>query len=130
MGRWDPIPPIWLEGRIYLEFLRLIRDPVFRGEDVPPGLRKPVLLIPGFLAGDWTLRTQYDWLSRVGYKPRLAGVSFNVMYSEVMLRPLLDTLRQMHRKTAGRVYPLGQSRGGALATVLSRRKPAPVALVI
>ena len=103
MGRWDPIPPMWLEGRIYLEFLRLIRDPVFRGIDVPPGLRKPVLLIPGFLAGDWTLRTQFDWLQRVGYRPRLAGVSFNVMYSEVMLKPLLDTLLAMHRKSGARV---------------------------
>ena len=59
---------MWLEGRFYLEFLRLIRDPVFRGVDVPPGLRSPVLLIPGFLAGDWTLRTQHDWLQRVGYR--------------------------------------------------------------
>ena len=115
MGRWDPIPPMWLEGRIYLEFLRLIRDPVFRGIDVPPGLRKPVLLIPGFLAGDWTLRTQFDWLQRVGYRPRLAGVSFNVMYSEVMLKPLLDTLLAMHRKSGARVSVVGHSRGGVLA---------------
>ena len=87
LGRWDPLPPMWLEGRFSFEFLRLIRDPVFRGDDVPDGLRRPVLLIPGFLAGDWTLRTQYDWLKRVGYRPRLAGLAFNVMYSAVMLKP-------------------------------------------
>ena len=98
---------MWLEGRFYLEFLRLIRDPVFRGVDVPSGSRKPVLLIPGFLAGDWTLRTQYDWLRRVGYRPRLAGLSFNVMYSEVMLRPLIDTLFAMNRKTGARVSIVG-----------------------
>ena len=74
---------MWLEGRFYLEFLRLIRDPVFRGDDVPSGLRRPVLLIPGFLAGDWTLRTQFDWLKRVGYRPRLAGVAFNVSVNAV-----------------------------------------------
>jgi triacylglycerol lipase len=130
MGRWDPIPPMWLEGRIYLEFLRLIRDPVFRGDDVPPGLRRPVLLIPGFLAGDWTLRTQYDWLRRVGYRPRLAGVAFNVTYSEVMLRPLIDSLVALHRKTASRVSLLGHSRGGVLAKVLSHRKPDLVEQVI
>ena len=28
--------------------------PAFRGVDVPPGLGRPVILIPGFLAGDWT----------------------------------------------------------------------------
>jgi pimeloyl-ACP methyl ester carboxylesterase len=114
---------MWLEGRIYLEFLRLIRDPVFRGRDIPHGGGRPVLLIPGFLAGDWTLRTQYDWLRRVGYRPRLAGLAFNVMYSEVMLKPLADALVALHRKTGARVSLVGHSRGGVLAKVLSHRRP-------
>jgi pimeloyl-ACP methyl ester carboxylesterase len=122
-GRWHPIPPIWLEGRIYIESLRLIRDPVFHGEDVPPGRRKPVMLIPGFLAGDWTLRTLFDWLRRVDYRPRMAGVALNVTYSEVMLRPLIDTLLELNRKTGARVSLVGHSRGGVLAKVLSHRKP-------
>src|SRR5258708_22725235 len=87
-GRWDPIPPMWLEGRIYLESLKLIRDPVFRGDDVPSGLRKPILLVPGFLAGAWTLRTLFDRLKRVEYRPRIARVPVNVTYSEVKHRPL------------------------------------------
>jgi pimeloyl-ACP methyl ester carboxylesterase len=124
------MPPMWLEGRVYLEFLRLIGDPVFRGEDVPSGLRRPVLLIPGFLAGDWTLRLQYDWLRRVGYRPRLAGVALNVRYSEVMLRPLMDTLIALHHKTASRVSLIGHSRGGVLAKVLSHRRPDLVEQVI
>ena len=130
LGRWDPIPPIWLEGRFYLEFLRLVRDPVFRGVDVPVGLHKPVMLIPGFLAGDWTLRLQHDWLKRVGYRPKLAGVTFNVMYSEVMLKPLIDTLLALHRKTRARVALVGHSRGGVLAKVLSHRHPDLVEQVI
>lgn len=122
-GRWHPIPPIWLEGRISIESLRLIRDPVFHGEDVPPGRRKPVMLIPGFLAGDWTLRTMFEWLRRVDYRPRMAGVALNVTYSEVMLRPLIDTLLELNRKTGARVSLVGHSRGGVLAKVLSHRKP-------
>lgn len=121
---------MWLEGRVYLEFLRLIRAPVFRAVDVPPGLRRPVLLIPGFLAGDWTLRLQYDWLRRVGYRPRLAGVTFNVRYSEVILRPLMESLVALHRKTAARVSLIGHSRGGVLAKVLAHRKPDLVEQVI
>jgi pimeloyl-ACP methyl ester carboxylesterase len=130
MGRWDPVPPMWLEGRIYLEYVRLIRDPVFRGVEVPPGLGRPVLLIPGFLAGDWTLGTPVQWLRRVGYRPRLAGVNFNVHYSEVTLRPLIDALEALHRKTRSRVSVLGHSRGGVLAKVLSHRKPELVEQVI
>jgi triacylglycerol lipase len=129
-GRWDPIPPMWLEGRVYLEYLRLIRDPVFRGIEVPPGLGRPVMLIPGFLAGDWTLRTPFDWLRRIGYKARMGGVAFNVMYSEVMLRPLIDVLQQLHHRTGARVSLVGHSRGGVLAKVLSHRKPELVEQVI
>jgi triacylglycerol lipase len=130
LGRWDPVPPMWLEGRFYLEYLRLIRDPVFRGVEVPPGLGRPVILIPGFLAGDWTLRTPFHWLRRVGYRPRLAGLAFNVMYSEVMLRPLIDSLEALHRRTAARVALVGHSRGGVLAMVLAHRKPELVEQVI
>ena len=130
LGLRGPIPPMWLEGRVYLEYLRLIRDPVFRGIDVPPGRRKPVLLIPGFLAGDWTLHTPHEWLRRVGYRPMTAGVTFNVRYSEVMLRPLIDTLAELWRKTGSRVSLIGHSRGGVLAKVLSHRKPELVEQLI
>lgn len=130
MGRWDQVPPMWLEGRIYLEYVRLIRDPVFRGIEVPPGRRKPVLLIPGFLAGDWTLRTPFEWLRRVGYRPMMTGVTFNVMYSEVMLKPLIDALVELNRKTGSRVGLVGHSRGGVLAKVLSHRKPDLVEQVV
>jgi triacylglycerol lipase len=121
---------MWLEGRVYIEYLRLIRDPVYRGLEVPPGLGRPVLLIPGFLAGDWTLRTPFQWLRRMGYRPRMAGVTFNVMYSEVMLRPLIDSLIAIHKRTGARVSLVGHSRGGVLAMVLAHRKPELVEQVI
>jgi pimeloyl-ACP methyl ester carboxylesterase len=130
MGRWDPLPPMWLEGRFYLEWVRLIRDPVYRGVDLPRGHGRPVILVPGFLAGDWTLRTPYQWLRRIGYRPKMAGVTFNVMYSEVMLRPLIDTLVALNRHTGARVSLVGHSRGGVLAKVLAHRKPELVEQVI
>src|SRR3989475_12942061 len=64
MGSWDQIPPMWLEGRIYLEYLSLIRDPLYRGVDVPPGLGRPVLLIPRFLARDGTPAAPFVGLRR------------------------------------------------------------------
>src|SRR2546425_10021230 len=93
------MPPMWLEGRIYLEYLSLILDPAFRGVEVPPGLGRPVLLIPGFLAGDWTLRTPYQWLRRVGYPPPGAGGAVNRMCSQVMLPPLIDRPEGPHQRT-------------------------------
>jgi len=130
LGRWDPLPPMWLEGRVYLEYLRLIRDPVFRGIDVPAGRHKPVLLIPGFLAGDWTVRTPFDWLRRIGYRPRVGGVALNITYSEVVIKPLLDTLSTMSQRSGARVSLVGHSRGGVLAKVISHRKPDLVEQVV
>lgn len=121
---------MWLEGRLYLEWLRLIRDPVYRGVEVPPGLGRPVLLIPGFLAGDWTLRTAFDWMRRMGYRPQMPGVAINVVYSEVILRSLIYTLTQLNRRTHARVSIVGHSRGGVLAKVLAHRHAALVEQVI
>ena len=53
---WDPLA--------IREFSALLRDPVFRGRGVPPGDGRPVLLVPGFLAGDWTMRVLDGWLRR------------------------------------------------------------------
>src|SRR3712207_8120649 len=41
------VPPIYREGRVALEAARLMRDPVIRGEGMPRGEGRPVLLIPG-----------------------------------------------------------------------------------
>jgi pimeloyl-ACP methyl ester carboxylesterase len=60
----------------------------------------------------------------------MAGVAFNVTYSEVMLRPLLDALQHLHHRTGARVSLVGQSRGGVLAKVLSHRQPELVEQVI
>jgi hypothetical protein len=60
----------------------------------------------------------------------MGGVAFNVMYSEVMLRPLIDVLQQLHRRTGAPVALVGHSRGGVLAKVLSHRKPELVEQVI
>src|SRR5262249_61001849 len=80
MRLWDPLA--------VRELTALLRDPVFRGRGVPRGDGRPVLLIPGFLAGDWTMRVLHAWLGRIGYSSHLAGVVFNVQHSEWMLSGL------------------------------------------
>ena len=63
------IPPLWRESRIGLEAAALRRSPVFDGLGVPPGERRPVLLIPGFMAGDMSLGTLAGWLRRTAIAP-------------------------------------------------------------
>ena len=121
---------MWLEGRLASEYVTLIRDPVFYGRGVPRGDGRPVLLIPGFLAGDQTLLTMQAWLRRMDYKPELSGISFNVRHSDVTAEAVLERLYIHHRRTKQKVAIVGHSRGGLLAKVIADRNPELVSQVI
>ena len=75
---------------------------MFRGDGVADGRGRPVLLIPGFLAGDGSLAMMAGWLKRAGYRPSRAGMRANVDCSGATVARLEDKLE-----------PLVASRGGA-----------------
>jgi triacylglycerol lipase len=119
---WDPLA--------IREMSALLRDPVFRGRGVPHGDGRPVLLIPGFLSGDWSLTVLSNWLERIGYEPHLSGILFNVQESESLLAGLRHRLIKIESAAGSRVSLVGHSRGGLLAKVLSERRPQSVDQVI
>jgi pimeloyl-ACP methyl ester carboxylesterase len=119
---WDPLA--------FREMSALLRDPVFRGRGVPRGDGRPVLLVPGFLSGDWSLTVLFNWLERIGYKPHLSGILFNVQDSESLLAGLRHRLVKIESAAGSRVSLVGHSRGGLLAKVLSQRRPQSVEQVI
>jgi triacylglycerol lipase len=61
-----------------LRFSLLLRDPLYYGLGVPRGTGQPILLIPGFLVEDWSLQVMAGWLRRIGYRPYLSGIDWNV----------------------------------------------------
>jgi pimeloyl-ACP methyl ester carboxylesterase len=124
------VPPIWLEGRLALEAAALRRSDVWQGEGVPAGDGRPVLLIPGFLAGDGTLATMGRWLSANGWRTQPAGFRANVACSEEACRRLEQRLEELARAAGARVTIVGQSRGGVLARALGRRRPDLVSGII
>ncbi|HET6547484.1 MAG TPA: hypothetical protein VFG79_03435, partial [Solirubrobacter sp.] len=75
-------PPLWREGRAGVEAAALFRSSVWRGGGVMPGDERPVLLIPGFLAGDGSLATMTRWLRANGYHTRRAAIRANIGCSE------------------------------------------------
>ena len=112
------------------ELSALLRDPVFRGRGVPRGDGRPVLLVPGFLSGDWSLRVLHGWLHRIGYTAYLSGIYLNVRHSEHMLAGLRHRLAEVQALHRSKVSLVGHSRGGLLAKVLSQRRPDSVEQVI
>lgn len=98
---------------------------------MPPGRRRVLLLIPGFLAWDASLTVMRDWLNRCGYQAELPGMALNVSYSEMVLKPLAARLMTLAAWAGrGKVTLIGHSRGGLLAKVLADRHPQLVRGVI
>jgi pimeloyl-ACP methyl ester carboxylesterase len=122
MKLWDPLA--------FRETTALLRDPVLRGRGVPRGDGRPVLLIPGFLSGDWSMRVLENWLSRVGYTTYLSGINFNIHHSEHLVAGLRRRLAEVRAESELRVSVVGHSRGGVLGKVLSSRDPDAVEQVI
>jgi triacylglycerol lipase len=122
--------PIWRETRIGLEVASLLRDPVYRGAGVADGRRQPVLLIPGFLAGDDSLRLMTGWLRRTGHRPHRAGIRLNADCAAAGLDRLILRLEQVAAAESGRVAIIGQSRGGLYARVLAVRRPELVSGIV
>lgn len=108
------------ELRYGLELARLVRDPAF----LHPARQAdalPVLLVPGFMAGDASLAVLRGWLSRRGSPTSSAGIRLNVDCAERAVERLDLRLRTLAQRAGRRVVVIGQSRGGELARVLAVR---------
>jgi triacylglycerol lipase len=123
-------PPLWREVRLGLEAAALLRDPVLRGAGLSDGRGRPVMLIPGFLAGDGSLAPMAGWLKRAGYRPTRAGMLANVDCSAAAVARLEERLDRVVGEQGTRAVVIGQSRGGGLAKVLARRRPDLVAGIV
>ena len=123
-------PPLWREGRIGLEAANLLRHPVYRGEGIPDAEDQPVLLIPGFLAGDDSLGVMTKWLRRTGHQTRSAGMRANVDCSALACQRLIERLEVMAEAQGRKVAIVGQSRGGNFAKVIAVRRPDLVSGIV
>ena len=123
-------PPLWRESLAGVEAAALFRSSVWRGGGVPDGEGRPVLLIPGFMAGDGSMATMTRWLRENGYRTHRAGIRANVGCSEDYLTRLELRLEELAELTGHRVAIIGQSRGGVFARVLGARRPDLVSGIV
>ena len=130
MGPLGPRPRLWHESRITLETAALLRSGAWRGRDLEPGGGRPLLLVPGFLAGDDSLGLMTAWLRRNGYRTKRAGIRSNVDCSTATVERLAERLEEMAERHGAPVTIIGQSRGGNLARVLAVRRPELVSGIV
>jgi pimeloyl-ACP methyl ester carboxylesterase len=97
--------------------------------DVPRGDGHTVLVIPGFLAGDWTTARLRAFLRRAGYRVETANISFNAGPTPRLLARLDATLLRLSADGT-RISIVGQSLGGILARSLAARHTARVRSVV
>ena len=123
-----------LTASAYFDFLQqfasLARDPIGYGFGVPRGDGRPILLIPGFTAGDWSLGTLARWLGRIGYKPYLSGIDLNVGCPRRKVELVGWRVEKIARETGQRVTIIGHSLGGVLGRAIAASNPAIVREVI
>jgi pimeloyl-ACP methyl ester carboxylesterase len=120
------VAPLWGELRYGAELAQLLASSEFqsveRREDAPP-----VLLIPGFMAGDGSLAVMRQWLRRRGHQVKMSGIRTNVGCAGALVGRLEQRLQELAEQAGEPVFVIGQSRGGSLARSLAVRNPDAVA---
>jgi triacylglycerol lipase len=119
------IAPSWGELRYSGELARLLAGLALR----PPRRARepaPVLLIPGFMAGDGSLAVLRRWLELRGHRVSMSGMRMNVDCTERIVGRLQGQLRALAAEADRPLFLIGQSRGGAIARCLAVRNPDAV----
>lgn len=117
-----PVAPIWGELRYGAELARLLSDARLRAPR-PCADAQPVLLIPGFMAGDASLTVMRTWLRRRGHRVAMSGMLANVDCAGRAVERLEAQLERFASDCGGPLVLIGQSRGGTLARSLAVRRP-------
>lgn len=90
----------------------------------------PVVLVPGFLAGDWSLRLLSAELRSSGYRTYRAGIRSNIRCSNDAAHVLERRIERIVERRGEKVRIVGHSLGGMLGRGVAVRRPDLVAGVV
>lgn len=111
--------PIWRESLALVDWWKLRMSPVYYGCGVPRGHGEPVVLVPGFLAGDASMVELWAWLRRIGYRAILPEIGRNTDCPDFLRRRLTLSLERTCEQLGGPVKVVGHSLGGMLARTVA-----------
>ncbi len=118
-----------LEGRALLELAALIPAyPLLRR--APAGDGHPVLVLPGFMASDFSTRAMRRFLRERGYGAHGWKLGRNVGPTPETVTGLRERFNELRQRYGRRVSLIGWSLGGIYARELARRFPTDVRQVI
>lgn len=108
--------------RLLLRFPELIRQPRGHGE--------PIVILPGYGAGDGSTTLLKVYLRLLGYRARGWGLGRNRGNAAELLPRILKRIASFARRTHQKVHLIGWSFGGYLARELARERGDLVSQVI
>ena len=120
------------EGSVVVEAVRHRRRQVenrANHRSVPYALRTtertgdPVLLVPGFLAGDYTLASMGRHLRHLGYRTYRTGIVANVGCIDRGTEALERRLEEIADRRERKITIVGHSLGGMMGRGLAARRP-------
>lgn len=118
-----------LEGRALLELAALLPAYPFLRR-APAGDGHPVMVLPGFMASDFSTRTLRRFLRDKGYAAHGWKLGRNRGANQQTIAAMVERLRELHGRHRRRVSLIGWSLGGIFARELARAMPERVRLVI
>jgi pimeloyl-ACP methyl ester carboxylesterase len=104
--------------------------PCFPEGDVPRGQGEIVLVMPGFLTGDWTTGRLRSFLARQGYRAEASEVFFNSGPTRGLVEHLERKLITLSDEGSAPIALIGLSLGGVFARGFAHRHPTRVRRVI
>ena len=94
------------------------------------GDAKTVMLIPGFMAGDVSLRPMARFCGWLGHRTEFGGIWQNARCPRVTIEQLTKRLREISDRDGSPAVIVGQSLGGVYARELASREPDRIERVI
>jgi pimeloyl-ACP methyl ester carboxylesterase len=98
--------------------------------DRPVRFSEPVVLVPGFMVGDFTLRLMAQALRRRGHRTYRSLIRANVSCTASATAQLEARIEAISLRRGARVQVVGHSLGGMLARGLAVRRPDLVSGII
>lgn len=131
-NRFEPPAPSRLLSETLLGLIELprllLRFPELAMQ--PRGQGRPVLILPGYGAGDGSTTLLKSYLRLLGYRARGWGLGRNRGVSSELLPRILKRASSLARRTNHKVSLIGWSFGGYLARELARERADLISQII